>query len=636
MRRLLIALTAIQPSLLLGQVTVEAPASATAGATIEVDWTGGGDRNDFITIVAADTDEGVYSDYAYARNPPVEMLVPDEPGEYELRYLGKDRPFPTLSRVALTVTPASASLQIPAAVDAGADVTISWQGPDNRGDFITIVAGGTPERQYGPYVYTNRGNPATLRAPDEAGEYEIRYLSGQEYYTLAAAPISVGAASASLAFDETVTAGSQFEVSWQGPDNAQDWIGVFASGAPDDGQISYKYTARGLRLTLSAPDEPGEYDVRYMTGQSDTALVSMPLSVVAVTAMLEAPAQVTGGTVFDAIWSGPDNRGDFVGIIAAGADAQTRYVDYAYTWRGTPASLIAPLQPGDYELRYATGQSGRVLATAALRVTPPASAPGTLTVVPGQDAPALTLGPDDAVELILDASGSMLQRHDGQRRIDIAKRVLQQLTSETIPVGTAFALRVFGHREADSCRTDLEIPLRPLAAAQAVATIDSIEAMNLARTPIARSLELVAEDLAAVRGSRLVVLITDGEETCEGNAAEVIERLKAAGFDVRVDIVGFAIDDAALADTFRYWAELGDGSYHEASDAAGLAASLSAALQMPFDVLNESGDRVAQGLVGGDSLELPAGDYSVRLHSNADLLPVTIDSDAQVRLVVPP
>ena len=52
-----------------------------------------------------------------------------------------------------------------------------------------------------------------------------------------------------------------------------------------------------------------------------------------------------------------------------------------------------------------------------------------------------------------------------------------------------YAIR--SYYEADSCRTDLEIPLAPLDPAAAAAKIAGINAMNLARTPIADSLAAV-------------------------------------------------------------------------------------------------------------------------------------------------
>ena len=163
----------------------------------------------------------------------------------------------------------------------------------------------------------------------------------------------------------------------------------------------------------------------------------------------------------------------------------------------------------------------------------------------------------------------MLQRIGTQRRIDIAKQTLTKLTASTLPAGTPFALRVFG-REIDSCQTDLDIPLGPLNAATVGAKIQALEAKNNAKTPIGASLEKVIDDLASVKGERLVIVLTDGEETCGGDPAAAIEKLQQAGVSTRVNIVGFAIDDAELAVTFRHWSEAGNGSYFDAKDAAGL------------------------------------------------------------------
>ena len=45
-----------------------------------------------------------------------------------------------------------------------------------------------------------------------------------------------------------------------------------------------------------------------------------------------------------------------------------------------------------------------------------------------------------AVEVILDASGSMLQKLDGTRRIEIARDSLKRLLGDVIPAGTPFKL----------------------------------------------------------------------------------------------------------------------------------------------------------------------------------------------------
>ncbi len=251
-----------------------------------------------------------------------------------------------------------------------------------------------------------------------------------------------------------------------------------------------------------------------------------------------------------------------------------------------------------------------------------APGPGSLQVIASEDT-TLTSG---AVELILDASGSMLKRLDGKRRIVIAKEVLSEAVNKHIPPGTPVALRVFGHKEPNSCRTDLEMPLAPLDPVRASETIQGINAMNLARTPIAGSLAMIESDLKDATGPRLVVLVTDGEETCDGDPAGVLAKLSEKGIDVRLEIVGFAIDDAALKQQFESWAEQGGGRYFDAADATSLEHSLAEALQVPYSVFDQSGSLIAKGTVDGEALELPAGFYRIVIATS----PVTTIDDVEV------
>ena len=246
--------------------------------------------------------------------------------------------------------------------------------------------------------------------------------------------------------------------------------------------------------------------------------------------------------------------------------------------------------------------------TADLNLTPPD--PGELTVSMDDRRPVVR---DIAVEVILDASGSMLKRMDGTRRYLIAKKVLNNLVTKVLPENIPFALRVFGQGKPDSCDTNLQAPLSPLNASKLNKSIKSIRPTNLAKTPIGDALSRVAGDLEGVEGPKLVILLTDGEETCDGDPAAEIAKLRAAGFDVQVNIVGFAIDDQDLAATFKSWARAGGGSYFAASDANSLAKAMNDAVTPRFNVL--AGDKVVgSGQVNdGVPVELLPGDYVIRI-----------------------
>lgn len=90
------------------------------------------------------------------------------------------------------------------------------------------------------------------------------------------------------------------------------------------------------------------------------------------------------------------------------------------------------------------------------------------------------------------------------------------------------------------------------------------------------------------------------------------EALRSAGLDVRVNIVGFAVDEVVLKETFREWARVGNGGYFEAQDGQQLKGALRATLRPTYQVL--AGEKVvATGTVDGDAVELPAGAHRVRV-----------------------
>ncbi|HKX54699.1 MAG TPA: VWA domain-containing protein, partial [Xanthomonadales bacterium] len=438
-------------------------------------------------------------------------------------------------------------------------------------------------------------------------------------------PIEVQGNEASIQAPAEVPAGAPISFTWQGPGNVQDFITIVPAGAPDKDYDHYVYTRQGPSQELLAPEEPGDYELRYLTGQSNTVLARTAFRTTPVHASVHGPESVEAVSTVLVTWEGPGNPQDYVIIQPVGAKVSDSG-SYAYTHRGSELRITAPVKPGNYEYRYVTGQSQRLLASQAVTVTP-RNLPGKLRVSDsrsGQDATA-----SSNVVVILDASGSMLQRLDGERRIDIAKASLHQLVSQDLPDNIQFGFRVFGHKEADSCRTDLEIPLAPLNRQQAAASVAGISAMNLAKTPIAATLQQAGGDLAGKSGPSLVILLTDGEETCDGDPAAVITSLRNSGLDVRVNIVGFAIDELMLRESFASWAALGGGQYIDARNAAELSAGLSSAIERPFEVFGADGNQVAAGLVNGLAVELPPGEYRLQV-AGAEAQAVTVVADEEV------
>jgi hypothetical protein len=598
------ALGVLSISVAVAAPTLESPATAKIGSEVSFSVGGASNPRDFVTIVPKTMREGGYDAYVYVgTGGTLKLVMPPTPGDYELRLLGASSPYPTLLKKPLKLEASTATLEAPAQVAAGSDFKVAWTGPKNARDFIGL---GDASRPYITYVYTSDGSPITLKAPDKAGAYEVRYFLGSGNKVIASRTFIVGAVTATVSVPATLPVGANFKITWEGPNNPRDFVTIVPVGTPEKQYKAYEYTSNGNPLELRAPEQAGDYEVRYLTGQSYMTLATAKVKVTSVTATVKGPASAVAGSSFAVTWTGPNNVRDFINLVKKGA-REGESGSWAYTEHGSPAKLQAPLVPGEYELRYALGQSYATLASVPIQITPGKEEPGMVGVALSNTA---TSG--NAVEIILDASGSMLQKIGAQRRIDIARQTLAKLTSTTIPAGTPFAMRVFG-REVSSCQTDLYIPLGPLDGAAVGARIAKLEAKNGAKTPIGASLAKVAEDLASVKGERLVVLLTDGEETCDGDPAAEIEKLQKAGLSVRVSIVGFAIDDQKLALTFRQWAKAGNGAFFEANDAAGLSSALAQAMRPGFEVVDAKGTVVAEGIVGGDPVKAMPGSYTVRL-----------------------
>ncbi len=253
-----------------GEATLKAPTTATAGATFEVAWTGPGNAQDYVDLAprAYEKTSGEIS-YSYVRDTKgtVSLRAPVAPGEYDIRYvldMGSSRS--VKARTPLTVTEAGATLTAPATAETGQALSVAWTGPDGKGDYVDLVkAGETKTSGEIIYAYTSAGSPAKLEAPSAPGNYEIRYLlegpGGRK--VIAASPLAVSLARASLKAPASVARGAKFRVEWTGPKSSGDYVDLIEKGSTaTSGETSYFYLASAPELT--APAQPGDYEVRYV------------------------------------------------------------------------------------------------------------------------------------------------------------------------------------------------------------------------------------------------------------------------------------------------------------------------------------------------------------------------------------
>ena len=173
-----------------------------------------------------------------------------------------------------------------------------------------------------------------------------------------------------------------------------------------------------------------------------------------------------------------------------------------------------------------------------MRALPLALALG-LSALPGGPAPQAAGGCARDAMLVFDGSGSMGEvGHDPTTpsRIEDARRAVRAAMPDIAPVRRV-GLLTYGPGGDNACSgIDLRFAPRADAAAAVVAGIDGLAPGGL--TPLAASVTAAAEVLG---GAGIVVLVTDGNETCGGTPCALGARLAAERPGLTVHVIGFRV-----------------------------------------------------------------------------------------------
>jgi len=106
----------------------------------------------------------------------------------------------------------------------------------------------------------------------EAGEHE-------ESLAVARRGLEVAAVQIELNTPESVRAGMRFKVQWTGSARSGDFLAVAKIGSSTGDSLDFSFATAGSPSTLAAPFEPGEYEVRYVSGSDLEVVVAAPLTV---------------------------------------------------------------------------------------------------------------------------------------------------------------------------------------------------------------------------------------------------------------------------------------------------------------------------------------------------------------------
>lgn len=379
-------------------ITLSAPEQVSVSETFDVVWTGPNYSDDFIGIgLVGASGSGQWKNFALtADGSPLRLQAPSVPGQYLIKYFFDQDNWAAFD-IPITVTEPQVSVTAPPQADVSQMIEIAWTGPNTPGDFIGIgTVGATGSGQWRNYTPTAEGTPLQLMTPAEPGDYAIKYFLDQGNTPLFETQITLRAPVVSLTAPPNAEVSSTIEVTWTGPNTPGDFIGIGLAGASGSGQWkNYAETEAGNPAQLLVPPKPGDYTIKYFLKQDNTPLFDLPLRVTPTEVTLQVPATLTGGTLVDIPWTGPDHAGDFIGIGLTGASGSGQWRSYFETGNGSPARLRIPTKGGAYEIKYFLGQRNTpALAIPVSVTTPPATLDAPTVATAGSTIEITWTGPN--------------------------------------------------------------------------------------------------------------------------------------------------------------------------------------------------------------------------------------------------
>jgi len=163
--------------------------------------------------------------------------------------------------------------------------------------------------------------------------------------------------------------------------------------------------------------------------------------------------------------------------------------------------------------------------------------------------------------IVFDASGSMTGMGFGDhtvRRIEKVQRALARVLPDIAPMRN-LGLVVFGPGPRQACQNvDVRLPPGPNSAARIMSEVRGVQPYG--QTPLTGAVTAAAEALAFRERPAVIVLLTDGEETCRGEPCSLAGQLKHQGHDVTVHVIGYMLGHASEPNNGQFARCLSEGT----------------------------------------------------------------------------
>lgn len=296
---------------------------------------------------------------------------------------------------------------------AGDPLEARFTGAPEGRHFMELVPAAAPAAWLARAPVQGVSGTAHLRLPPEPLALQLRLvheLGDGLLEVIATRPVEVRSAKAELDPARPVPPGGTVIVTWRGPAQTDDQIVIAAANAGPLEHLAAAPAAGEGTVTLAAPDKEGSFQLRYVSGVSGQVLAQTELKVAAPEIELVVPERVQAGREFTiTVTPSPPAEGQLA--LARSGAPPTEYV----MWRPAAATtaMVAPLEPGGYEVRYLDSSGENIVARTAVEVVAvPIRLEAPEKVAAGSRFKVTWTGPDGPGDFIAIApAGSGRRRH---------------------------------------------------------------------------------------------------------------------------------------------------------------------------------------------------------------------------------
>ena len=183
----------------------------------------------------------------------------------------------------------------------------------------------------------------------------------------------------------------------------------------------------------------------------------------------------------------------------------------------------------------------------------------------------------DKLLFVVDFSNSMGEYLEHKTKVNLVKAMMERILPQ-ISDDTKVGIRVYGHTcnvlAYNACRSsELLVPLGEGNSRQINHAIAKLHPRGM--TPITYSLkQAVKKDLADMKGTKHIILLTDGGENCDESPCDYSIELVKQRRDIKIDVIAFNVHDSDDLAQLQCTADVTGGRFFEADTNAQLVNSM--------------------------------------------------------------